>query len=414
MFNKIRHLWNKFFSKSRKINNEPLNKVSLIVLIVIDIFILINVFTGLNDISRWYISPSQAYPCYFQWQNYNSQTTPDKDYEIVKSSLSDFNGQTSQEQIYRQTEERHLGKVSQTCLQYAKYQDQINIPPNRQIIQNIDQKQQQVSQLEQSNSNIRAQYDSSLLEKIAGQSPGQSINVVGAEKAKQELDQNNRQISTLKQEISSLKSQLVTKPESINFLGFINEDSNFNQVTANYRQASFWYPSIQMAFQSLFLMPLILIALSVHNFAQRREYGLVSLISWHLLVIFFLPLILKVFEFLQVGVLFTFIFNLLSTLLGGLLFLISYVYILLIPLVGFGIIQLFQKVILNTKAQAVRRVQDSRCINCAKKIRHHDTYCPHCGYYQYMECPNCHNLTYKYLSHCHHCGAVQDSAQNHA
>ncbi|MDB9346256.1 hypothetical protein [Nodularia spumigena] len=413
MLDNIRRLGNQFFRKSRKINNEPLNKVSLVVIIVIDIFILINVFTGLDDISRWYISPSQAYPCYSQWQNYREETNTNKDYEIISSSLSDINNQISQEQIYQEVEERHLGKVSPTCLQYAKYEDQINISPNQQIIQNIVQKQTQVSQFEQKNSTIRAQYDSTLLEKIAGQSREQSINVVGAEKAKQELERNNRNISTLKQEISNLKNQLVTKPESINFLAFLQNDNKFQPVEVNYQQASFWYPSIQLAFQALFLLPLILVALSVHKFAQRREYGLISLISWHLLVIFFLPLILKIFEFLQVGVLFTFIFDILRTILGGLLFLVSYVYILVIPLLGFVIIQLFQKVILNTKAQAVRRVQDSRCINCAKKIRHNDKYCPHCGYYQYIECANCHNLTYKYLSHCHHCGTFQDSSHNH-
>ncbi|MHC5728420.1 MAG: hypothetical protein ACYTXY_30770, partial [Nostoc sp.] len=62
MFARIRRLLSQFFSKSRTINNEPLNKVSLIVIILIDIFILINVFTGLDDISRWYISPTEAYP----------------------------------------------------------------------------------------------------------------------------------------------------------------------------------------------------------------------------------------------------------------------------------------------------------------------------------------------------------------
>lgn len=41
MFARIRRLVNQFFSKSRKINNEPLNRVSLIVIILIDIFILV-------------------------------------------------------------------------------------------------------------------------------------------------------------------------------------------------------------------------------------------------------------------------------------------------------------------------------------------------------------------------------------
>lgn len=411
MFAIIRRILSQFFSNSRTINNEPLNKVSLIVIILIDIFILINVFTGLDDISRWHISPTEAYPCYSEWQNYRTKTTQDKDYEIVKLSLPDnLNNQLSFQRNYQQAEAGHLGKVSKTCLQYADYKDKINNPQKQQIIKAIDQKQAKISSLEQANRTIKAQYDSTLLEKIAGQGREQSINQVSAEKAKQRLEQNNRQISTLKQENSTLKNELLAKPESISFLAFLKDDNQFGEVDKGYQQASFWYPSIQLAFQSLFLLPLILIALSVHKFAQRRGYGLISLISWHLLVIFFIPLIVKIFEFLQLGAIFQFLFDIISALFGGLLFLINYAYILLIPIIGFGIIQFFQKFVFNVKVQAASRVQKSRCVNCAKKIRHLDTYCPHCGYYQDIECQNCHNLTYKHLPYCKHCGASQNSS----
>ncbi|MCL6752027.1 hypothetical protein KBT16_14070 [Nostoc sp. CCCryo 231-06] len=411
MFARIRRILNQFFSNSRTINNEPLNKVSLIVIILIDIFILINVFTGLDDISRWHINPTQAYPCYSEWQNYRTKTTLDKDYEIVKLSLPyNQNNQLSFQQNYQQAEAGHLGKVSKTCLQYADYKDKINNPEKQQIIKIIDQKQAKISPLQQSNSTIKTQYDSTLLEKIAGQGRAQSINQVSAEKAKQTLEQNNRQISTLKQEISTLKNELLAKPESISFIAFLKDDNQFREVDKGYQQASFWYPSIQLAFQSLFLLPLILIALSVHKFAQRRGYGLISLISWHLLVIFFIPLIVKIFEFLQIGAIFKFLFDIISSLFGGLLFLINYAYILLIPIIGFGIIQFFQKFVFNVKVQAASRVQKSRCVNCAKKIRHLDTYCPYCSYYQDIECQNCHNLTYKYLPYCKHCGASQSTS----
>jgi hypothetical protein len=411
MFTRIRRLLSQFFSKTRTINNEPLNKVSLIVIIIIDIFILINVFTGLDDISRWHISPTEAYPCYSEWQNYRTKTTKDKDYEIVRLSLPSYtNNQLSFRRNYQQAETGHLGKVSQTCLQYADYKDKINNPEKQQIIRTIDQKQAKISRLQQTNSTIKSQYDSTLLEKIAGQRREQSINQVSAEKAKQALEENNRQISTLQQENSTLKNELLAKPESISFITFIKDDNRFQEVDKGYQQASFWYPSIQLGFQSLFLLPLILIALSVHKFAQRRGYGLVSLISWHLLVIFFIPLIVKIFEFLQVGAIFKFLFDIVSAIFGGLLFLINYVYILLIPVIGFGIIQFFQKFVFNAKVQAASRVQNSRCVNCAKKIRHLDTYCPHCGYYQYIECHNCHNLTYKHLSYCKHCGTSQVSS----
>ncbi|MEH2366238.1 hypothetical protein [Nostoc sp.] len=411
MFSRIRRILSQFFSRTRTINNEPLNKVSFIVIIIVDIFILINVFTGLDDISRWHISPTEAYPCYSEWQNYRAKTTKDKDYEIVKLSLSSYtNKQFSFRGNYQQAEAGHLGKVSQTCLQYADYKDKIKNSERQQIIKTIDEEQAKISRLEQANSTIKSQYDSTLLEKIAGQSREQSINQVSAEKAKQALEENNRQIFTLKEDTSTLKNELLAKPENISFINFLKDDNRFQEVDKGYQQASFWYPSIQLGFQSLFLLPLIFIALSVHKFAQRRGYGLVSLISWHLLVIFFIPLIVKIFEFLQIGAIFKFLFDIMNAILGGLLFLINYVYILLIPVIGFGIIQFFQKFVFNAKVQAASRVQKSRCVNCAKKIQHTDTYCPHCGYYQYIECHNCHNLTYKHLSYCKHCGTSQVSS----
>jgi hypothetical protein len=59
-------------------------------------------------------------------------------------------------------------------LQYAEYKDQINNAKNQQSLKSIDQKQIQISKLQQANSQIRNQDDSTLLEKIAGQPRGQS------------------------------------------------------------------------------------------------------------------------------------------------------------------------------------------------------------------------------------------------
>ncbi|HEY9651069.1 MAG TPA: hypothetical protein V6C95_10430 [Coleofasciculaceae cyanobacterium] len=413
MFTQLRRFFRQFFRQSRTIKNEPINKVSLIVIILIDIFILINVFAGLDDISRWYINPSQSYPCYAEWESYRTQTTQDKDYEIVQSSLTNkTNTKLSFQQLYQQAEQEHLGKVAPICLNYGSYKDKVNNPGNQQIVKTIAQKQEKLNRLEQANRTIRAQYDSTLLEKIAGQPRERSINRVGAEKAKQELDQNNRNISTLKKDISALKNQLVSKSESVGFISFIKEDGNYKAVEKAYQNASFWYPSIQLTFQSLFLLPLILIALSIHNVAQRKGYGLIALISWHLSVVFFVPLILKVFEFLQFGVLVEFLFDIIRALFGGLLFLLSYVYIVMIPLIGFGIIKFFQRIVFNPKVQAANRVQKSRCIQCGKKVRLHDSYCPHCSCYQYVECQSCHDLTYKYLPYCKHCGHSQEPISN--
>ncbi len=402
MFTKLNNLWNQFFRRSRRINDKPLNKVSLLVIIIVDIFILVNVFTGLDDISRWHLSPQQVYTCYSEWPSYKTNNSPDRDYDLITTFLVDYKNNN-----YQDEEIGHLGKVSPICLQYADIKNKLNNQENKTLLSKIQTKQDNINILENNNRIIRSQYDSTLLEKIAGQSANNSINRVKAEEAKQKLEENNKKISKIKEEIVKLKNELLQKPSSQNLLAFMRNESKFNDVEAGYKNASFWYPSIQLGFQVLFLAPLIIIALLVNQYAQSRGYGLIALISWHLLVIFFIPLIFKAFEFLQIGIITQFIFDIIGAIFGGLVFLVQYVYILLIPLFGFAVIKFLQKFVFNTKSQAAKRVQKSQCINCAKTIKNQDAHCPHCGYYQYVECHHCHELTYKNLPYCYHCGTAQ-------
>lgn len=398
MLARLHRLLRFFFRRSRTINDEPLNKFSLIVIILIDIFILVNVFTGLNDIAQWYLAPYDAYPCYAEWDAYRNQTSESKDFDIVREAAEpDI---SNLRERYHQAAEDHLGNVNDLCLQYADAKDAIKQTSNASILETLDQKQSAIGALEATNRTIREQYDSTLLEQLADQPREQSINLVDAAQARATLAQNEANISTLQAEISALENDLVSNPESAEFLRFLKRDETLQTVEQGYEQASFWYPSIQLMFQAIFLTPLILITLAGYTLAQRRRYGLISLISWHLLAIFFIPLILKLFQFFQVGVFFSFLFSIISALFGRLLFLVSYVYILLIPLIGFGVIKLFQRFIFNPTLQAVGRIQKLRCIKCAKKLKLQDAHCPHCGYYQYRECSHCHQLTYKYLPYC--------------
>lgn len=407
MFRKIRNFIDLFFTKSRNINNEPFNKISLTVIIVIDLFILINVFLGLDSISRWYLSPSQAYPCYDQWQSYQQNKNSDRDFLIV-SEILNLNRVPYIPENYDQSPERHLGKVSPICVNFASLKNNINQPNNKLIFTTIEDKQKQVTSLQEKNRTIRSQYDSSLLEQIVGQPSNLSINEVEAQKAKQELDKNNLNINNLKTEIKELKQQLLATSETVSFLSLLNSEVKFSEVKQGYEKASFWYPSIQIIFQLIFLLPLIFISLFVHKLSIEKGYGLLSLMSWHLLVIFFIPLLIKIFEFLQVGVIFEFIFDIITVIFGGLVFLINYLYIFLIPAIGFGIIKFFQQIVFNPKTQASKRVEKSRCLNCGKKIHNDHSHCPHCGYAQYVECPHCHNLTYKFMPYCYHCGTPQN------
>jgi len=405
MWNRIRDFIRVFFAKSRKIEDEPINKVSLIVIIIIDLFILGNVFYGLDDISRWPLSPTQVYPCYQSWQNYQEDSSSPDNYQFIR----DFIGENQNSLSFNSVEENHLGKVSPLCLQYESLTQALNNNTNQNIVRRIDEKNTQIRLLEDKNKQIRQQYDSTLLEEIAGQPRELSINEIEAKTAKEELTNNQNNINLLTGEIKTLKGELLNKNESVALLNFVNSQDKFSQIKSSWERANFWYPTIQLLWQMVFLVPLIIISSLVHKWSDNKGYGLVSLMSWHLLVIFFIPLLIKLFEFLQIGFIFESLLNIVTILFGGLLFLVSYLYIFIIPLVGFLLIKFFQKFVFNPYTQASKRVEKSRCLRCGKKINHDTAYCPHCGFYQYQECSNCHNLTYKYLSYCYHCGTKQNN-----
>jgi hypothetical protein len=425
MFNKLRRLIQRFFRKSSTLNRQSLNAPSLIVIVLVDIFILANVFFGLNDISNWPLSPNQAYPCYSEWQNYRESQEPGKDYEMLRRSMTSpttFNSYVptitpdapirdgaSFRTEYARLTVGHLGQVSAQCLDYASLKDAFRSPENQKIVATIDAKLAKITKLEDSNRTIRSQYDSTLLEKVAGQPRSQSINNLSAEQAKQKVDANSAEISQLKQDITGLKQTLLDQPTTKALLSQLQSQEAFSPIEKGYRHAAFWYPSVQLGFQALFLLPLMAIAYAIHRFAVRKNYGLVALISWHLLIIATIPALLKVFEFLQVGVLIQWLITTIGRIFGGLLFLVSYIQIALIPLVGFGLIKLIQRLSksnVNAQTQAASRIALSRCLRCAKKVRDGDAHCAHCGYQQYDDCPSCHAMTHRQMPHCTHCGVA--------
>ncbi|MFN3679232.1 hypothetical protein [Thermosynechococcus sp.] len=397
----FRRAWRGFWRRSRFVNGEPLNWLSLIVIVLVDIFILVNVFSGLSEIGNWPLSPGEAQPCYAPWQDYRQDRESDREIRFLEQQISvDPPPQRAVERLQKSSKGR-LGSISPICLTYAKYQDAVNRPINRQRLKQRQEKYSQIQALEATNARIRQEYDSTLLEQLAAQPPEQSINLVEAAQAKATLEANNRQIAALKAEIAALERAILQEADSQAFLKFLEDNAAFAQLEREYQRSQFWYPSLQFLLQILFLLPLIGIALWVH----RYHHGLLALMSWHLLVILLIPLVLKIFELLQVGALFEWLSNLILTLFGGLLFLVRYLYILLIPAAGFGLLKGAQAFFLNPQRQAIARVQRQRCVRCSKRLQDQDQYCPYCGYLQWMTCPSCQQLTYRHLPYCRHCGA---------
>ncbi len=403
MFSFIKKISNKLIQKSTYIHHEPINKVSLVILILIDIFVLVNVFSGLNSISQWPLSPSEEFPCFLAYQDY--QTADKKGTTVFNvTTIENLIEQNKSSPSPAVDNSNRLGQSSNLCTNYTRLSKAINTPENVQLKASIDKQKSEIYSLKQDIQTLQSQYNSTLLEKIAGQAPEKSINKVNADRVKSEIERNKKQIANKEKEITDRQAKLIQHPASDAYLKLLNNTSEYQAIKRGYESAEFWYPNKQLLLQTLFLLPLILIAYLWHSTAIRKNIGLQALLSWHLLLIFCIPLLIKFFEFLQFGNLVGIGIDLIIALFGGLVFVASYALILIIPLLGLGLIKILQRWVFNTRLQAKKRIQKVRCINCNFQLRLSDEFCPSCSFNQYIDCSNCHHKTYKFTNFCSSCG----------
>ncbi len=403
MFSFIKKISNKLIHKSTYIHHEPINKVSLVILILIDVFVLVNVFSGLNSISQWPLSPSEEFPCFLAYQDY--QTADKKGTTAFNvTTIENLIEQNKSSPSLAVDNSNRLGQSSNLCTNYTRLSKAINTAENVQLKASIDKQKSEVYSLKQDIQTLQSQYNSTLLEKIAGQPTEKSINKVNADRVKSEIERNQKQIANKEKEITDRQTKLIKDPASEAYLKLLNNTSEYQAIKKGYESAEFWYPNKQLLLQTLFLLPLILIAYLWHSTAIRKNIGLQALLSWHLLLIFCIPLLIKFFEFLQFGNLVGIVIDLIIDLFGGLVFIASYALILIIPLLGLGLIKILQRWVFNTRLQAKKRIQKVRCINCNFQLRLTDEFCPSCSFNQYIDCSNCHHKTYKFTKFCSSCG----------
>jgi len=404
MLNFLQRFSRRFVRKSTQVSQTPLNKVSLIILIIVDIFVLINVFSGLYNISAVPLSPYEAYPCYSDYQNFHDSNSnlplSDRQFLALEEALN------PPPSAPIDIQSRRLGKIDPLCQEYLEQKRAVNISENQNLLQTLSGLENNISIKETKISELEKQYDSTLLEKIAGQASENSITTSTAEATRRDIEQAKGEIDRWRQEISSVKEKLIQNPVAKIYLDTLNNTTHYQTLKKSYEKSEFWYPNLQFLLQILFLIPLIGLTYGWHHQTIQTNKGLQSLLSWHLLLIFCIPLIVRVFQFLLFSNLVSLVVETVITLVGGLWFIASYLFIITIPLLGFGLIKFLQHFVFNPKVQAKKRIQKQRCIQCNSRLYTTDPFCPHCGFNQYQECPHCHNSTYQYAPFCRVCGTA--------
>ncbi|MFA4828715.1 MAG: zinc ribbon domain-containing protein [Thermodesulfovibrionales bacterium] len=352
---------------TRITENEPLSPLSIVLVILLDLFVLVNLFIGLSDQTKQLTSPDEYVPSVCReiiidknWVNEN---------RIPELSSLILQDQRNYWEIVPDKKDKHP-----ICKDiYASIKD---MKDNKGLISHLDERDKLTKRYNS--------YDAYQKQKNP------------------EVDKILANIKDIDEKINALD---VVK----GFWVKVEKKGALAQTLTNdLRKINFTYPIKRLGIRILFLLPVIILLFLWNSTSIRKNRYLQTFISSHLLIVSFIPaffeicqavfdiiphkLFQKIMEFLEV-------WNLIA--------IWYYILIIVAILLSLFFIYILQKKVF-TKARLLRnRLEKKKCVDCGRPLPYQLHFCPFCGVSQKMICKHCNKETLQGASFCIHCGKDQ-------
>lgn len=400
-------IWAKFKDKAGKIkthltslDDQPLAKAALVIILFLDIFILVSIFNGLDAHTKQLSSPDVyiPYTCReivvnHQW---NQTNRIDNLSRIIISSSTSY---------YRDEEKKN--ERHPVCTPYIDLVDQIkNDKALISIFEERNKAEREASELQKEIDNLKGAYDTSLLETIAKKQESQTKVTATKEdflKKAAALDKLKSKISESDQSINS-DAKIKLLWENLQSL----QEKDRQKLLSDLRKLNFWYPVKKLGMQLIFLIPLFIVFYVWNSASIRKNRGIQTLVSSHLLGISFIPILCKIIEAVY-DIIPKKLLKQLIDLLESLKLIAIWHYLIIALAVGAALflIYLVQKKLFSSERIGriiERRISNGDCQQCGKHLPNGSTACPFCGFIQYQPCSSCQSQMHVYGKFCRECG----------
>lgn len=383
------------------LDNQPLSKAALVIILFLDLFILISIFNGLDEHTRQLAAPDDFIPYSCREVVINREWNPTNRTENLSNIIISHNSN------YYLPAEKKKKNHHPICEPYLALFDQIKSDKKLAAIFEERQKfTREANELQRGIGAEKGAYDTSLLETIAKEKEGQA----NVDRIKKDVQTKTESLNTLRDQIAALELEINSNPtvrllwEKLN-----NQDpSAREQLRADLRTAYFWYPLQRLGMQILFLLPLFIIFYIWNNASVRKSRGIQSLVSAHLLVISFIPIFCKIVETIYDILPKKLLYRLIELLESFKLIAIwHYLMIALGVAAALFCIYIFQRKIFSREKLLERRIMKGQCQQCGKLLPKSSQACAFCGFNQYKVCTSCDKPTFVFGKHCRNCGKAQ-------
>lgn len=401
-FKKITSFKNKL---TRLNDDEPLTKLALAVIILLDIFVLSIVFGGLDDHTAQLTSPDEFFPYQCRQVFIQNDWTPANQTDRLQALvLTDYNNYS-----YRHDspfEQARIAAMHPLCRKFyekirliAENEDLKKIFIERQAT--IGKKNELVRHYDRENE----VYDTKLLENIADKDTGQLDSMSKAMQGRaKEIDRLNARIESLNEEIGS-------DPLVSDFLDLIRpgDTAQRDRLVDDLNSFERRYLFRELLWQMLFLLPLLAVFWIWHSKSIQKARTIQGLISAHLIVVAAIPVVLKVINLVMELIPYHF-FKDLFDLLESLHIIALWHYGVITATIGVAILLVFiiQKKIFSRARLREKRLIRGACFACGKILpEKKSAACPFCGAKQMRKCEACGSDTFISGKFCANCGREQ-------
>ncbi|QHI68143.1 zinc ribbon domain-containing protein [Tichowtungia aerotolerans] len=393
-------LKNRLTSISRE---EPLNKLSLTAIIILDIIILHILFIGLEDHTRQLTSASEYMPHTAREMVIQQSWTPaNRISKLQPLVLADRNNLR-----YRYESPFDEQKIKVMHPDAQRFYSQAKILSEDKALHSLflnrKKAAEERSRTENAFEKAKKSYDTQLLENIANAAR------TGANAAATTAQQYNEKIGRLTGEIDALENGINAHPGIQTLWKIVSpNDAERDRIVKDYKRFQFWFPLKELAWQLVFLLPIFGTFYWWNSRSIKKDNPIQTLISSHLLVIASLPIILKLIE-LVIDLIpehfFKNLFKFLKSL--HLMALWHYFLIFAIIIIGLLIVCFIQRKLFNKQKVLQKRLARGACTACSKRLPPGAVYCPFCGTGQLRTCTACGKQTPSGGACCIHCGTNQ-------
>ncbi len=400
-------VWEKFKNKFGQIkinltslDDQPLAKAAVVIIIFLDIFILVSIFNGLEAHTRQLSTPNVYIPDTCREIIVNRQWNPTNRIENISQII--ISSSTSYNREEEKKHERHP-----VCVPYIDLVDQIkNDKALSSIFEERNKSEREARELQIEIDNMKGAYDTSLLETIARKQESQTKVTA----TKEDFLKKTAVLNTLKNKMATLEQSINSDPtikllwEKLQSI----QEQERQKLLSDLREINFWYPVKKLGMELIFLIPLFIVFYAWNNTSIKKSRGIQTLVSSHLLGVSFIPILCKIIEAVYDIIPKKLLKQLIDLLEAFKLIAIwHYLIIALAICAALFLIYIVQKKLFSSERLGriiEHRISNGDCQQCGKHLPIGSSACPFCGFVQYKPCSNCHNRMHVYGKYCRECG----------